>query len=79
MGLARQTVMNGDVPYHEPMRLLTVVEAPRGRIDKLVERHEVLRHFYHNEWVHLVALDPDDQEWYRYRPTGEWVRIDGTL
>ena len=79
LGLARQTVMNGDMPYHEPMRLLTIVEAPRGRIDKLVERHEVLRHFYHNEWVHLVALDPDDQEWYRYRPTGEWVRIDGTL
>jgi uncharacterized protein YbcC (UPF0753/DUF2309 family) len=79
LGLARQTVMNGDVPYHEPMRLLTIVEAPRGRIDKLIERHEVLRHFYHNEWVHLVALDPDDQEWYRYRPTGEWVRIDGTL
>ena len=79
LGLARQTVMNGDVPYHEPMRLLSIVEAPRGRIDKLIERHEVLRHFYHNEWVHLVALDPDDQVWYRYRPTGEWVRIDGTL
>ncbi|MEK7273111.1 MAG: putative inorganic carbon transporter subunit DabA, partial [Nitrospirota bacterium] len=79
LGLARQTVMNGDVPYHEPMRLLTIVEAPRGRIDKLVERHEILRHYYHNEWVHLVALDPDDQVWYRYRPTGEWVRIDGTL
>ncbi len=79
LGLARQTVMNGDMPYHEPMRLLTIVEAPCKRIDKLVERHEVLRHFYHNEWVHLVALDPDDQKWYRYRPTGEWVRIDGTL
>ena len=79
LGLARQTVMNGDVPYHEPMRLLTIVEAPRERIDKLIERHEILRHFYHNEWVHLVALDPDDQVWYRYRPTGEWVRIDGTL
>jgi len=79
LGLARQTVMNGDVPYHEPMRLLSIVEAPRERIDKLIERHEILRHYYHNEWVHLVALDPDDQVWYRYRPTGEWVRIDGTL
>ena len=76
LGLARQTVMNGDVPYHEPMRLLTIVEAPRERIDKLVERHEILRHYYHNEWVHLVALDPDDGLWYRYRPTGEWVPLD---
>ncbi|HEY6084760.1 MAG TPA: DUF2309 domain-containing protein, partial [Nitrospira sp.] len=75
LGLARQTVMNGDMPYHEPMRLLTIIEAPRERIDKLIARHEVLQHYYHNEWVHLVALDPEDQVWYRYRPTGEWSAI----
>lgn len=75
LGLARQTVMNGDMPYHEPMRLLTIVEAPRPRIDKLIARHEVLQHFYDNEWVHLVALDPEEQVWYRYRPTGEWRTI----
>ncbi len=75
LGLARQTVMNGELPYHEPMRLLTIVEAPRSRIDKLIDRHEVLQHFYHNEWVHLVALDPEDQVWYRYRPDGEWHPI----
>ena len=75
LGLARQTVMNGDVPYHEPMRLLTVVEATRERIDKLIARHDILQHFYHNAWVHLVALDPNDGVWYRYRPTGEWTPI----
>ncbi|MDZ4734415.1 MAG: DUF2309 domain-containing protein [Nitrospirota bacterium] len=76
LGLAWQTVMNGDVPYHEPMRLLTVVEAPRERLEKLIARHEVLQHFYHNEWVHLVALEPEEGVLYRYRPTGEWDRID---
>jgi uncharacterized protein YbcC (UPF0753/DUF2309 family) len=76
LGLAWQTVMNGDVPYHEPMRLLTIVEAPRERIEKLIARHEVLQHFYHNEWVHLVALEPDEGILYRYRPTGEWARVD---
>ena len=76
LGLAWQTVMNGDVPYHEPMRLLTIVEAPRERIEMLIARHEVLQHFYHNEWVHLVALEPDEGILYRYRPTGEWASID---
>jgi len=75
LGLARQTIMNGERPYHEPMRLLTIIETPRERIDKLIARHEVLRHFYHNEWVHLVALDPKDQVWYRYRPDGTWHPI----
>jgi len=76
LGLARQTVMNGDAPYHEPMRLLTVVEAPRERIEKLIARHDVLKHFYHNEWVHLVALDPEDGVWYRYLPSGAWSPMD---
>jgi uncharacterized protein YbcC (UPF0753/DUF2309 family) len=76
LGLARQTVMNGDMPYHEPMRLLTIIEAPRERIEKLIARHEVLQRYYHNEWVHLVALEPDKGILYRYRPTGGWARID---
>jgi uncharacterized protein len=75
LGLARQTVMNGEVPYHEPMRLLTIVEAPRERIDKLIGRHEVLQHYYHNQWVHLIAFDPGDGIWYRYDPKGLWSAI----
>ena len=75
LGLARQTVMNGEMPYHEPMRLLTIVEAPRSGIEKLIARHEVLQHYYHNEWVHLIVLDPGDGHWYRYHPNGEWARI----
>jgi uncharacterized protein YbcC (UPF0753/DUF2309 family) len=64
--------MNGEVPYHEPMRLLTIIEAPRERIEKLIGRHEVLQHYYHNQWVHLVAFDPGDAVWYRYDPKGMW-------
>lgn len=76
LGLARQTVMNNEEPYHEPMRLLTIVETPRSRLEKLIARHEVLQHFYHNQWVHLVALDPNDGLWYRYRPNGVWDVIE---
>jgi uncharacterized protein YbcC (UPF0753/DUF2309 family) len=75
LGLAWQTVMNDDMPYHEPMRLLTVAEASRARIEKLIARHELLQHFYHNEWVHLAALDPEDGTWYRYMPWAVWRRI----
>ncbi|HMS82365.1 MAG TPA: DUF2309 domain-containing protein [Nitrospira sp.] len=76
LGLARQTVMNSEAPYHEPMRLLTIVETPRARIEKLIARHEVLQHFYHNQWVHLVALDPENGGWYRYHPNGVWSVIE---
>ena len=69
--------MSGETPYHEPMRLLAVIEAPRAHIGKLIERHEVLQHFYHNEWMHLVAFEPEDGTLYRYRPSGTWYPIDG--
>ncbi len=75
LGLAWQTVMNGPLPYHEPLRLLTVVEAPHEKIDALIARHEILQHFYRNEWVHLAAVDPDKGGLYRYHPSGMWNRI----
>jgi uncharacterized protein len=74
-GLAWQTVMNGEIPYHEPMRLLTVIEAPRTRIEQVIRRHELLQGFYHNGWVHLVALEPEEGALYRYLPTGEWRKV----
>jgi uncharacterized protein YbcC (UPF0753/DUF2309 family) len=79
LGLAWQTVMNGDRPYHEPMRLLTVIEAPRPRIEQLIARHEVLQHYYHHGWVHLVALEPEDRLLYRYLQSGRWDAVATTL
>jgi uncharacterized protein YbcC (UPF0753/DUF2309 family) len=74
-GLAEQTVMNGEAPYHEPMRLLTLIEAPRTRIEHVIRRHELLQRFYHNGWVHLVALEPEEGTLSRYLPTGEWRKV----
>lgn len=75
IGLAWQTVMKGDVPYHEPLRLLTLVEAPRERIEQLIKRHEILKRYYHNHWVHLVAFEREETALYRYCPDGTWVLL----
>ena len=71
-GLAWQTVMNGSRPYHEAMRLLTVIEAPRDRIDKVIRNQRLLQRLYDNEWIHIVALDPVVQLCYRYVPKQGW-------
>jgi len=76
LGLAWQTVMDGEMPYHEPMRLLTLIEAPRASIETLIGRHELLQHLYHNEWVHLAVLDPEDGHLYRYHGAGIWNRVE---
>lgn len=72
-GLAWQTVMSGERPFHEPMRLLTLIEAPRECIGMIIGRHHVLQHYYDNHWVHLVALE--GETFYRYLPKQEWVPL----
>lgn len=72
-GLPRQSVLDGDRPYHEPLRLLTVVEAPIERIDAVIARNPVLQHLFDGAWVHLVALDGATATWSRRRTDGLWT------
>jgi hypothetical protein len=44
---------------HEPLRLTAIVEAPVERIDAVLERHEGVRVLVENEWIHLMARDPE--------------------
>jgi len=74
IGLPAQTVLNGRTPYHEPMRLLTVIEAPRDRIGAIIDRHSLLQQLFHHGWVGLVALDPRDRMFYHYDRIAGWRR-----
>lgn len=72
-GLARQSVMNGDQPYHEPLRALVVVDAPRERISRILKKHINVSQLFDNEWAHLVAVDRESEEvFYKYIPKKGW-------
>jgi uncharacterized protein YbcC (UPF0753/DUF2309 family) len=75
-GLAWQTVMNGERPYHEAMRLLTIVEAPRERVDGVLRNQSLLRRLYDNEWLTLIAVDPNDGTYHQYLPKQGWRPAD---
>jgi uncharacterized protein len=71
-GLPHQTVMAGEGRYHDPLRLLAVIEAPHDRIASIIERHHVLQHLFDNGWVNLVALDPRTDSFLHYRFGAVW-------
>jgi uncharacterized protein YbcC (UPF0753/DUF2309 family) len=75
-GLPLQTVNNGEIHHHEPMRLLTIIEAEPSVIAAIISRHDVLQQFFHNEWVNLVALDSRSFEYLRYRRDTTWEPIE---
>jgi uncharacterized protein YbcC (UPF0753/DUF2309 family) len=76
-GLAPQTVMSGDRPYHEAMRLLTLIEAPRERIDMILQNQRALKRLYDNQWLHLIAIEPETQVCYLYVPKQGWSESAG--
>jgi len=76
VGLPLQSLFVGDRAFHEPLRLLTVVEAPITRIDEVIARNPVLRELFGGRWVHLVARDARSAPWMIRRVDGTWVPWD---
>ncbi len=74
-GLPVQGVIDGERRYHEPMRLLAVIEAPAERISAVIGKHEILQTLFHNQWVNLVAFDGDRQTFLRYRTDATWEPV----
>ncbi len=72
LGLPAQTVLDGPVPYHDPTRLLAVIEAPRARVEAVIARHPGLERLFENEWVSLVVCEPDEAKFYHYDIMQGW-------
>ncbi len=74
-GLPLQSVYKDDLnPFHEPMRLLTVVYAPRAMIDQIIRRQACLQKLFGNGWVRLAVIDPDDQLSYVLKRDFTWEK-----
>lgn len=59
IGLARQMV-----EIHEPIRNLTLIEAPLARVQNLFDNHPRLRNILYQHWMRLVVLDPETKQWH---------------
>ncbi len=76
VGFPRQSVIDDDGrPYHEPMRLTTVVHAPVARVAAVVAAHGVLKRLFGNGWVALVVIDPNDGRVLRLGPKFDWISL----
>jgi hypothetical protein len=75
-GLPLQSVWSSDQqPYHEPIRLMTVVHAPRSIIDPIIRSQQVLQKLFGNGWVTLACIDPTDQNTWLLNRDFQWDRF----
>ena len=72
-GLPLQSVLKSDdEPYHETLRLLVVVCAPRAYLDRVIQQQEILQKLFGNEWVHLVCREPETESYYQLNTDLSW-------
>lgn len=74
-GFPFQALTTGTRRFHEPLRLLAVIEADTGRISQIISRHVVLQNFFENQWIYLVSCHPTTGEFSEYQPGGTWKAI----
>jgi len=76
MGLPVQSLFDRGAPYHEPLRLTAVIEAPRRLVAAIIERQPLLKQLFNNRWLRLVVLEPSDRTFHRHEAGEGWSQID---
>jgi uncharacterized protein YbcC (UPF0753/DUF2309 family) len=76
-GLPLQSVFaTDDRPYHEPLRLLAVVYAPRLMLETIIQRQDTLKKLFGNGWVSLVCIEPLESKPYLLQRDLTWQVAD---
>ena len=70
-GLPAQTVHDQGRPYHQPLRLITVIEAPFEHARRAVEAVVAVKYLVRNGWVRLMIIDPESATVFVYED-GDW-------
>ena len=58
-GLPAQTVLKDGLPYHEPIRLITVIEAPLAHAEAALAAVPSVHGLVQNAWIRLLVVDPE--------------------
>lgn len=72
-GLPSQTVLKDGEPYHEPLRMISVIEAPFAHALRAIENVVKIKQLVYNGWIRMVIADPetgtahihDEGEWHQ--------------
>lgn len=76
-GLPWQSIHDGENYAHEPLRLAVCIEAPRQAMTAILQRHDDVRAFFDNGWMHLLVLDEEGRMAWRYADDLQWTAMSG--
>jgi uncharacterized protein YbcC (UPF0753/DUF2309 family) len=66
-----------ETPYHQPLRLSTVIHAPVERVTDVLSEHDEVATLLDNDWLSLTVVDPQqDHRAFHYTDDLSWTPID---
>jgi uncharacterized protein len=72
IGLPMQSIHDGEVLRHTPLRLSVFIEAPVTSIDTILTKHAFVRELLDHAWLYLFRIDPENGKIWRYQ-NGNWL------
>jgi uncharacterized protein YbcC (UPF0753/DUF2309 family) len=77
-GLPLQSLVGADgEPYHQPLRLSTVIHAPIERVTRVLADHDELAGLLDNGWLSLTVVDPQqDHRAFHYAGDLAWMPLE---
>jgi len=77
-GLPAQTVLADGQPYHEPLRLITVIEAPFNHVIAAINQVAVVRRLLINGWIRFLIIDPESGKTHVFS-NKQWQEYDTSI
>ena len=74
IGLARQSVHDGERWMHEPLRLSVFIDVLADAIDAIIAKHDVVRQLVEDQWLFLHRIDTESGAITQRRREG-WVSV----
>ena len=75
IGLPLQSLHDGHILRHTPLRLSVFIEAQQSAISAVIRKHKVVENLVHHAWLHLFQITPESGTISRYRG-GIWEAIE---
>lgn len=77
IGLSMQSLHDGQVLRHRPLRLSVFIEAPAESIDSVIADHQVVHDLVMHGWLHLLRIESTTGAVERRTPAG-WEPVERT-
>jgi len=72
-GLPAQTVLYRGQPYHEPLRMVTFIEAPLDFARRAIDAVDKIKSLVQGQWIRAVVIDPTREFQAFVYDRGQWA------